>query len=58
MKCMVRPIALLQREERKPETLGGQMLREKEVNYPTQLFFFSSKRKMCGAGRVLLEGDI
>lgn len=26
-------------EERKPQTLGGQKLREKEVNYPTQLFF-------------------
>lgn len=25
-------------EERKPETLGGQMLGQKEVNYPIQLY--------------------
>lgn len=47
---MVRPITLLQREERKPETLGGQMLREKEVNYPTLLFFPSPREKCVGQG--------
>lgn len=34
-------------EERKSETLGGQMLRQKEVNYPTQfdsVFFFRHHR--------------
>lgn len=35
-------------EERKPETLGGQMLRQKEVNYPIQLYLPLQEKKMWG----------
>lgn len=45
-ECMVSPITL-QMGKRKPETLGGQMLRQKEVNYPIQLYLPLQEKK-CG----------